>query len=435
MSPDIEWRIEDDGGQHTVSSPPPRLARPRRWAFAAIIVTGMVCFYLGVYVAQPGQPAPTPAPIVITRLFTQPAAITPESLTEALSRDAAALDPRSLIMTSTAHLDAVYAAWYRSLLQVYSPIEPAYTVIQSGTLTNNTIWLDLTQAVADGSFRSTRFYRQQDNRWTWTLPDPSFWSGAEETLVFDQDWWGMPLKVNYPIEDRALIGETVARIQQVHAQLCAEIRCSGSTPFTLTVVIRPMLQRHSVLARAAELTLTLPSPRILGLSQIYTMNVPPGDPITTVAYDSLIAPLYCSAAGGSERWSAGRDGEIFLQALIDWKHDEVRSDVALAEMFYSSSPTSARDQWPDLDTQSLAPLTDVWHWPHAQPPDDHTLRIMRAEAYAVSVFIDLRFGREAVGKFLRALGSAASLAQALKTSTGLTSAEFEERWLKWLGMS
>jgi hypothetical protein len=88
-----------------------------------------------------------------------------------------------------------------------------------------------------------------------------------------------------------------------------------------------------------------------------------------------------------------------------------------------------------LDTQSLAPLADVWHWPHAKPPDDRTLRIMRAEAYAAIVFIDLRFGREAVGKFLKALGSAASLAQALETSTGLTSAEFEERWLKWLGKS
>ena len=136
MSPDIEWRIEDDSGQRTVSSPP-RVARPRRWAFAAVIVTGLVCFYLGVFIAQPRPSAPLPTPLVITRVFTQPAAtITPELLTEAIRRDALALDPRSLIVTSTAHLDAVYAAWYRSLLQVYGPIEPAYTIIQSGTLAN-----------------------------------------------------------------------------------------------------------------------------------------------------------------------------------------------------------------------------------------------------------------------------------------------------------
>jgi hypothetical protein len=194
-----------------------------------------------------------------------------------------------------------------------------------------------------------------------------------------------------------------------------------------------MLQRHSVIAAGRSLTLTLPSPRILGLSQDYTTNLPPRDPITTMAYDSLIAPLYRAAAGEADRLPGQRDGAIFLQAMIDWKRDTVLEEAALAEMFYSSSPTSAREAWPDLDSQRLAPLADIWHWPHAQPPDDRTLRVMRAEAYAVIVFIDLRFGREALGKFLKALGPAASLAQAIESGTGLKSADFEERWLKWLG--
>ena len=61
------------------------------------------------------------------------------------------------------------------------------------------------------------------------------------------------------------------------------------------------------------------------------------------------------------------------------------------------------------------------------------LNLIRAEADAAIAFIEQEFGPEGVVRFLNGLGSAASLPEVIENSVGQKYAEFEQRWLAWIG--
>ena len=192
MSPDIEWHIGEESDRETIVKTTQR--RPPRWRKPIVIIAAILGIGLGIaYAAIPEPPQPpAPAPTVPSP------ASTPQlpSLDEAIRRDAYALTantgevyPTTFFTTAPSSAMEEYADWYSALQSIdvhWNPIgsRSMYTVFETGTLPDGTAWVKMGQFRNDDFFRQIRFYRLQDNRWVWTLPDWSFWSGTVETHTF-----------------------------------------------------------------------------------------------------------------------------------------------------------------------------------------------------------------------------------------------------------
>jgi len=143
-----------------------------------------------------------------------------------------------------------------------------------------------------------------------------------------------------------------------------------------------------------------------------------------VALDRLLIPAARIASGGSARWSHRSDGELFVNAIVEWERARLRL-VSPDRLPFSRS-------YEGLDVDDLPPLRSLWSWPIQFPPDSVLLGEMRREAASMVGYIDQQYGPTGVADLMNAIGRAASLEQAIEEALGVDYDQFEPAWREWL---
>ena len=471
MGPDIEWQVDSASGQQTIvktTKLPPKGTRRK----IAIILMVFLGIGLGVFYRalpdQPTRPAPTSIPPATPTPVATPTP-QPETLGQAIQRDvnmlatsadaadsslAFAANPPSVLYQHgpsvvAASPDPEYADWYRSLQSAsgswgINPSVSLYNISETGTLPSGVTWVNIAQYRNHDYFYQTRFYRQQGQRWVWTLPDPSFWSGKTNTMR------SYPFTVIYPVEDESVIHQAADRFASTLTLLCSDLKCpvpragrQWMGTITLTLVIKPDAQPfQKVEEQAGYVTVTLPSPRVAGYYEDFTTA---GDPLTMMSFDALLDPLIRLATGNYNRWSSDRGGELYLQAIMDWQRVRVKAGLGRSALLFKD-PAAAVAFPAQFKGQSVAglyarqlrgedrvPLVSVWDWWRNGSLYGSLLDSAHTEAESAIAFIDERFGEDRVIPFLNALGSAQSSEQAFEKGLGMTFGDFNRQWLQWLG--
>jgi hypothetical protein len=462
MSPDIKWHVGEDADQETIAQTAhaPR-SRRKLWVVISAIGLGVGLGLLYRSIPEPPQKPidPAPAPTVIEAR--RPPLPTPESFDIAFERDAEYLASTKTINGVTfnpalARMPQAYADWYAALQNAYGRWGPSadqtlYTVFETGTLPNGVMWVNLGQFRRGIFYRHTRFYRLESDRWIWTLPDASFWSGATATLTAGDAGTIGPITINHPIEDAPAIGAVFDRFARAYQNLCESLKCSppddGSrlwTPgLTLSITIQPLLTQPAVHDRGSTLLIDLPSPRVVGYYEDANAR---GDPYVSMAYATLIDPVVRLASGDYARWETDRSGELFLQAIATWKRARLPDELVLMGVFYqptSLPPSSAH--MPDgqlislsqryveqLYQQQLVPLASLWNWPADGRSLGRLDHVATQEAEALVIYVEERYGQDGVVRFLNSLGKAHSLADAIEAALPVSFEEFNRQWTKWI---
>jgi len=460
MSPDIEWHVGEDAEQETIArASSPRRSRRGRWAvlIAIGLGVGLGLLYRSIPEPPPKPIDPVPAPTVIKSPWSP--LPTPESLAAAIERDAlrlsSAAGEANHRITFAGTADVKYADWYAALQNAYGGWGPPsyqllYTVFESGTLPSGTAWAKLGQFRHGDFYRHTRFYRVKNDRWIWTLPDPSFWSGTTAEEATGNAGAIGPVTIAYPIEEAPVISAVFDRFTRAYQNLCESLKCPPPidrtrlwTPgLTLSITIRPMSMQPVVQERGGTLSIDLPSPRVVGYYEDANAS---GDPYVAMAYATLIDPAVRLASGDYARWETDRGGQLFLQAIATWKRARLSDELFLMGVFYQPTilpPSSAH--MPDgqliplnqryverLHQEELVPLVSVWNWPTEGyfGPLEH---VATQEAEAMVIYIEERYGQDGVVHFLNSLGKAHSLADAIEAALPVSFGEFNRQWLKWI---
>ncbi|HTP08529.1 MAG TPA: hypothetical protein VMP08_09780 [Anaerolineae bacterium] len=462
MSPDIEWRVGEGADQETIA----RTSTTRRSRFNRWVVIGAVGLGVGLGVLYRSIPEPPPQridPAPIPTVIAAPLAPrpTPESLDAAIERDAKSLASMDIqngvaFNPALARLPQVNADWYAALQNAFSgwgspDHQPLYTVFESGTLPSGVRWVTLGQLRHGNLYRQTRFYRLENDHWIWTLPDLSFWSGKTAVVTTGDAGTVGPITIGHPIEDAPVVGAVFDRFARVYQTLCDSLNCPSpiartglSTPgLTLSLTIQPTLMQPAVQDRLGTLLIDLPSPNVVGN---YAEANGLGDPYVAMAYATLIDPVVQLASGDYLRWNTDSGGSLFLKAIATWKRARLPSNLYLLGVFYQSAilppsmdispdgwPVSRRARYVDqLRGTKLIALTDLWTWPSAGYYYGPLGQAATQEAEAVIIYIEEKYGRDGVVRFLNALGKARSLETAISTALPIEFAEFNQQWTKWI---
>lgn len=460
MSPDIEWQVGEEAERETIArTTSARRSTRSRWAVIGAIGLGVALALLYRSIPEPTPRAidPLPAPAVITSPLSPVPTV--DSLAAAVERDALRLASSA---GETKHLftfeDAAdpYADWYATLQDAFGrwgapPTRAVYTIVASGTLSSGTAWVTVRQFRHGGSYWQTRFYRLDHGGWVWTLPDRSFWSGKRAVVSAGDAGTIGPIAIGHPIEDAPIIGAVFDRFTRAYHDLCEALNCPPPsnraqlwTPgLTLSLTIKPMFMQPVVQELNGTLYIDLPSPNVVGA---YEQNGALGDPYLSMAYDTLIDPVVRLASGDYARWDTNDGGRLFLQASAIWLRARLPNNLYLLDAFFqreslwpslayltNGQPVSRRaDYVNQLRGTSLIPLTDVWTWPKEGTFQAAVDRQALQEAKAMIIFIEEKYGRAGVIRFLNSLGTARSLETAIKTALAISYTEFDRQWNQWI---
>jgi len=466
MSPDIEWHVGEDNDQETIARVGP--PAPPRWHRLALLITMILGVSLGVTYAsipEPPKPPPTPTPRPTTTVALAPtlppilsAMSQDNTLAAAIERDAQALANRAgednfdLDLALDNSAAEAYAGWYYAVLTAGGNWgREMYTIEQSGTLRNGLVWVDVRQFRRSNFFRQTRFYRQIDGLWQMVLPERGLWGG--ELTITDISSPYLPLKMIAPNEDAPYLNTVSQRFERTWTELCTQLDCPLKyTPrlpwpsvITPTLVIRPGPWRvYSANDDGGTLMVQLPSPRITG---VYDYPGNTGDPIGSMALDSLLWPMLRVASGDAERWARDDGGRLFLNAVAEWQRGRIVQKQQPLPVFFSgprgtlTQPPAAlnglspQQYFTDLLAErDLVPLEAVWRWDMNDRAFAGLTPGAMDQAEATVAFIQARYGDEGVIDFLHALGQADSLPAAIEQGLGMTFGEFYGAWLAWTGL-
>ncbi len=436
MRPDIEWRIGETADEETIFQSNPAAAHWRTGVVVLVVAAGLGLGLLYSSIPEPSlHPAALPAPIQIPRLNTAP--IAPdlntndeytrfELLRQTVDREVAALadGAEADFLALQDHTDA---DWLDTQRQDFSAWKrPSSSETRLGTLyfyggntfgvNDQEAWIDIRQYQRGSTFRETRFYRWQTDRWVRVRPLLDFWNGASHEILTPH------FRVNLPQADVALANELAQRLEYAFKQICLDLACPDAvlTPTQpLRVVVSPELERGQSWIEPEDVpTLHIPSPRISGLLDT-SASFDRSDPLLQLLYARLSDIVARAISGGQVRWNADSGGRLYLTAVAQWE---------LQRSLHGN----------DLDNYIGVPLLRggkltlpkyLWDWPVR---DSRRLAAPQAQANSVIAFMDQSFGAERVVEFLRTLHTAQSLTQAIETTLPISYAAFEQRWQQWL---
>lgn len=430
--PEIEWQTGDEVGDERVVV----LKRPRRWRTDLIAVMMVLGAGLGLMYSSIKEPPARPTPTPFIQPSPQPT-FGPDqdyanilSLGKTIGVEAEALANGDL-KTFLALQDPLDTRWYQSQQNAFQNFfqawhRPAaddphfiklyfYLETLSKELPRDRATVDIRQFRNGQYYRETRFYRFETDHWVHTRPDVSFWSGLSKTTRtahFD---------IAFPIEDEALMGVVADRFEAAYQQVCADLNCPGNsqsafTASTIQLIFDPNVDQAWSDA-ALPMTITLPSPRVLGLYETVEVSTRQlDDPTMRLAVDTLILPLTEMLSGGAARWAQNGQGWFYLQAVVAWQRDRL---AAQSDITHLLPPSSLSNNIP------LVQLESLWGG-QASPSNPEQV------ANSVIFFIGQRFGPESVSKFLQTIGPANSFAQAIQDSLNIDEASFEQQWKDWL---
>ncbi len=421
MGPEFEWQIGTEKGPHTeVKTPPPRPPSRRHQLLVALAVFLGVC--LGVIFVSIPEPPKRPEPTLLPTPTTPPRTLTPLEAT--IDREAQALATFDL-KTFVAIQDPDDPWWHQLRFQSgyweRPKFGPLYTIVDSGTLDLNRAWADVIQYRNGQYFRETRFYRLRGSQWVRTRPFSDFWSGEEQTIHtahFD---------LFFHAPDAPLVEMVADQFERIYALSCADLDCpanrDGSLPRTITMTLIFQPDTGQLSMDWDSKTFRLPSPRIQG---VYFRNLHsslPGDNTSLLGTVYSFVPQFVAqvVAGGDERWSRSQNGSLFVRIMGGQETSRILAKTDISDAVVLSYLHDITD---------VVPLETLWGtpWSYTSTPPDALV----AEAWTVIRFIEKKYGPDEAVSFLRAIGSASSISQAIEAGLHIRYADFEGRWRDWL---
>lgn len=440
MSPDVEWHVGEESEQETIVKT--QRTPPSRWR--KILIGAMLILGASLGVAY------STIPVASQPVTPTPQATTPPlpPLEPVINREAYALatGDEATFMDGQ---DQVDGAWYREQQAAFKawgtpPGDRLYTILEQGYSATGRAWAEINQWLsADGYIRETRFYQLRDTangpEWKRTQPDRSFWSGAQ--------WRGTTVhfRIAYPAEDNRQVWLVTDRFERVYDVLCRDLNCPTRTRAAQAInLIFDPAQAAPRIDAGDGLTITLPSPRVLGYHEPY---INADDVVSTLAFRALLEPISRQASGDAERWRSNTNGELILQGIQAW--EQLRIQLVLAvppgQLEYSDvpgelwrgpsqgDPGETQQFYRDVLTGAqIMPLASLW----TLPPDYLSTHshgdVIDAEIDALIAFIEERYANAGVIDFLNVLGPARSMEQAIETAFNVPFADFNQQWLEWI---
>lgn len=408
MSPDIEWHIRDSAEQETIiKATPPRRSR-RSWV--AILIVILVGIGLGVVYRSIPEPAPRPTPAPSpTQRPTRTHPVIPAKLYSTIDREAQALadgDAQTYLnlhvyedLSWTRQFTTTFQAWQRP-----TNGQPLYSVVDFNQRTTTLASVDIRQFRNGRSFRQTRFYIWEGDRWLRREVDPFFWSNQMETRDTPH------FHVIYFVEDRDFIQPVINQLEQAQDQLCIDLGCD-TTLLTYTLSFNSYSIRSfpgSVNGREIYFA----SPRVMG---VYEDNSPLGDQgvnmILPLAWTTALQRAYGQPAATDERPSY-----LLLYGISQWA-------------------TMRAANWPDTENLSAAKaalqkqpmsLDDLWN------VTENNYKAVYPMAYPVVRFIDQEYGAPAIARILKGIRTAKSFKDLIENGLSVPFEEFDQKWQAWL---
>jgi hypothetical protein len=451
MPPEIEWEVDTSShSQAIIKTPPPQSSSPRNKIILLIVITlGITLGVIYRSIPEPPQP-PTPTPTPAPTIFV--------SLTRAIDQEARALEEGS-VQSFIKLQDPADQQWRAQQLTSFKKWgEPPdysdlYTIVESGTLSSDLVWVDISQARDGQYFRETRFYRSVNGQWFRTSPDVSFWGDgrALRTNHFD---------LHFQEGDNYHAQIVAQQLEKFYNRVCRDLNCTLGKPIEpvvfrvcktsdcsdvdgiepnpmsqFTLILSPIAQTTTVDASffsgysEPHITVTLPSPRLSGLYFQSLYNSSPGndEPIERMAIENLFVPHFVAklASGGVDRWSRSVKGNFFAGSIEQWEINRITPISALSDAQIFSTLQNVKDQ-------DLLSLDVLWV---SMPPYDlpqSQLDKLVAEIWSVIRFIETKHGADGVVHFLNAIGPAQSISDALQNGLNVSYADFDREWRAWL---
>lgn len=465
MSPDLDWQISSDTEERLIR----QQARPPRWHRWGVLAAVALGVGLGLAYASIPEPPPAPTPTLPPPTIPARPALAANSLEAAVERDAFALGASAgetnfdLGLSGIDTLDdEQYAEWYYTLLSaggrwgVY-PADELYTIRARGTA-GGLSWVDVEQRRGEGTYRQTRFYRRDRTGWHLALPARGLWSGGMIAIDTGQIETTGPDKLlfdlAYPVEDADYVPLIAERFSAAFARLCGDLKCGlqppwdlrWGNPVALTVAVRSAPWHiYELSGDVRPVNVRLPSPRVIG---VY-VSAQRGDPLMSIALDALLEPVARLASGDAGRWATDKGGRLFLDAVINWQRLRVALTDSPLPLFFREpqgglirppsplSSISASAYFANrLAGQPRLPLAALWNWSgDEESPVSPANAAAVDQADAVIAFIATTRGEGAVVDFLKALGKARSLREAVGRGLNADYDEFEADWQQWISQS
>lgn len=440
MNPDIEWHIDETADEEIIFRTEPPVVR---WRAAIVLVAASLGIGLGVLYASIPEPTPRPtalpAPIQNPDSSKAPIASPPagrtideytrfDLLRETVEQEVAALADGSEadFLALQDHSDA---DWLETQRQGFSAwgrpssidAKPGALYFYSGNTLNTNdqeAWFDISQYRQGRTFRETRFYRWQIDRWVRVRPPLDFWNGAAAEIVTPR------FRVLLPQADQALAADVMRRLEFTYEQICFDLACPAEviTPAQpLRVLVSPALAKtQGYFTLDDPPLLRIPSPRISGLlDEATSFNRDDRDPLTALLYARLSEIITRAISGGQARWSADSDGVLYLIAIAKWELQRGQAGTDLDTYIGTDLLRGRKITLPQY----------LWDWPVR---DGRRLASPQAQANSVVAFIDRSFGAERVVHLLRTLRTTQSLPQAIEATLPISYPVFEQQWQQWL---
>ncbi len=416
MTPKIEWQVDRSSGPETIVQTTP--APSSRWRRLTVLITIGLGVGLGFAyrsILAPLRPAPTP----IATPIEWPLPRVEDTI--AFEAHTLAIGRLSDFMALQSPDDVRWRERQMGLFRTWGTpgSGPAYTIVATGTLTDDRVWADVIQFRHRQYFRETRFYQLKQNRWWRIAPpaDASFWGEDQtfQTAHFDVQYRAIDLPV----------AEAVARqFEAIYAQVSDDLK-GNHQPLPpdgkLQIRLEPDTLTSTVDMQEDRVVYVLPSPRITGLYYPTAQADRPSldKPFSQAAANNIVYFVARSATSGLSTWPPDVPSQQFLGIIAEWENLRLFGPATRTLVYH-----------PDLLAgDDLFDLAALW----IQPPDStlHALDLMYAEQTALIAFVDQRYGSDKVVAFLHILGQAASLPEAVERM-GLPYASFKVAWQTWL---
>ncbi len=426
MSPDLEWHVDDAGGEETIvsrQSPRP----PRRRVILGLVIAlgaGLGVIYSSLPAPPPVEPTPTPAPTATPSAMPLALYQTIEQEADALARGSgAALQPL---------LDFSDREQERQLVDQLTPWgrpadQPLFTLIDFDLPVADRAWVDISQYREGDWFRQTRFYRLRNGQWRRTNFDPAFWSGAAETADTPH------FHIVYAREDRDLIAPVAAQFEDAYEQVCLSLDCAVAAEACTDALERrwcstfPRFVPLTLDLRGSEfnlqssqdasLVLKLPSPRFTGMYQ-------KGAPYRVTNNSSVISlawlMIWRLSYGTLTAINLAPDGAPLVSAMalrVIRGLQQRQGDPDLLNPY----------EYDSRGAGDVVDLESVWQ--------DHGQADSRARHYTAVRLLDFvgeEYGSKAVARLVTSVRTAASIADVIKAGTGEELEDFRARWQAWL---
>ena len=436
MSPDIEWHIGEDAERETMVQN--TRSKPSRWRRLLVALSIMLGAGLGaLYFSIPAPLKPPPS-------TPEPTYPPPPPLEPVVAREVRALadGDRTDFM---AVQDQIDGEWYRAQAAGFKawgqpPGDGLYEINAQKMYASERAWVEVVQwRNVEVYVLETRFYRLRNNEWKRARPDPAFWSGRQSR------GYTAHFEISFPAEDNRWAYRVTERFERIYEVLCRDLNCQPriDRAFSFALNFQPN-SLPPTLKTGGGLTLTLPSPRLIGLFEPYGDRA---DAYTDLAYKVLLEPIARLATGDAARWSTNHGGELFLQGILAWQQLRIAaSRAAPPERIFISEPGQlfpGPSQGDFAETQQfyrdlladkrIPPLSQLWIWPSPYVVSNDLSDLVDGEVDALIAFVEQQYGNAGVIKLLNALGPAESLKAAIETALTVKYDELEQQWLEWIG--